>query len=89
MANIKSAQKRIKVSEAKRAQNASKKSEMKTAIKKFKSAIDAGEIELATELLKDCMSLLDSAAGDNVIHANKANREKAKLSSTLQKATKA
>ena len=88
MANIKSAKKRIGVAEKKRERNASKKSEMKTAVKKFKAALDAKELELAAELLKEVMSLLDSAAGDGIIHKNKADRDKSKLSTALQKATK-
>lgn len=87
MANIKSAKKRIGVNEAKRERNTSKKSAIKTATKKFKNALEAKELELATELLKEVTSLLDSAAQDNIIHKNKAARDKAKFSSALQKAT--
>ena len=87
MANIKSSKKRIKVAESKRLQNQSKKSEIKTFTKKFNNAIASKEVELATELQNKCYSLLDSAAQDNVIHQNKANRQKARMAAQLTKAS--
>jgi small subunit ribosomal protein S20 len=83
MANIKSAIKRIKVNETKREQNKPVKSALATEIKKFRSAVDGGELKHAEELLKGVFSALDSAAGGNVIHRNKADREKARLSKML------
>ena len=73
MANIKSAKKRIKVTEQKTAVNRAKKSELNTYIKKYKAAP-------TPELLSTVTSLIDKAASDNIIHTNKANRLKAKLS---------
>ena len=72
MANIKSSKKRIKVAESKRVQNKAQKSELSTYIKKFKAAPTA-------EGYNKCVSLLDKAAADNVIHANKAARHKGNL----------
>lgn len=89
MANIKSAVKRIKVNEKKRAINKSVKSSLATEIKKFRSAVDDGELKHAEELLKEVFSAIDSAAGDNVIHKNKAAREKARLSKILFEKQKA
>ncbi|MDR1917843.1 MAG: 30S ribosomal protein S20 [Christensenellaceae bacterium] len=83
MANIKSAIKRIKVNEKKRERNKPVKSALATEIKKFRLAVDGGELKHAEELLKEVFSALDSAAGDNVIHKNKADREKARLSKML------
>ena len=76
MANIKSAKKRIGVTEKKTAINRSQKSELNTFIKKFKSAP-------TPELLATVVSMLDRAAASNIIHENKANRQKAKLSQLL------
>jgi len=73
MANTKSAKKRIGVTSKKTEQNKSQKSALNTAIKKFKAAPTA-------EGLGDCVSLIDKAAQDNIIHHNKANRTKANLS---------
>ena len=83
MANIKSSKKRIGVAESNRRENASKKSEIKTFMKKFNQAISAKEKDLATELASKCTSLLDSAAGGNIIHVNKAAREKARIAKQL------
>jgi len=79
MANIKSSKKRIGVAEKKRVQNKSTKSEISTYIKKFKAAVESKNAEEIKTLQAKCFSLLDAAAQDNVIHANKAAREKAKL----------
>ena len=76
MANIKSSKKRIKVSEKKTAENRAQKSELSTFIKKYKAK--PGE-----ELYSKVTSLLDKAVQDNIIHANKANRNKAKLAKLL------
>lgn len=86
MANIKSAKKRILVAEKKRARNKSAKSEINTFVKKFNSAVAAREFDLAVELLKATSGLLDSAATDNVIHQNKANRQKSRLAKILAEA---
>jgi len=86
MANIKSAKKRIGVNEKKQAQNQMVKSKIKTDVKKFKTAVAAGEFKLAEELLKVVFSELDMAAGGNVMHKNKAARNKASLSKQLHEA---
>jgi small subunit ribosomal protein S20 len=91
MANIKSAIKRIKVNDGKREQNKPIKSALATEIKKFRAAVDNNELKHAEELLKSVFSALDSASNDNIIHKNKADREKARLSKMLflkQKPTK-
>ena len=72
MANIKSAKKRIGVTQKKTEQNKAAKSEINTEIKKFKS-------KPTTEGLSHVVSLLDKAAQDSVMHPNKANRIKSKL----------
>jgi small subunit ribosomal protein S20 len=76
MANIKSAKKRIGVTEKKTAENRSKKSELNTFIKKYRVAPSA-------ELLSTIFGLLDKAAAENIIHTNKANRLKGDLSKLL------
>ena len=86
MANIKSAKKRIATNEKKKLQNRSCKSKINTDIKKFRAAVAAGEFDLADELLKVVFAELDSAAGNNVMHKNKAARNKAKLSKSLHNA---
>ena len=52
MANIKSAKKRILVNQAKALRNQMIKSQLKTTVKKFNAAVDAGDKAVASELLK-------------------------------------
>jgi len=86
MANIKSAKKRISVNEKKNLQNRMIKSQINSALKKFRTAVAAKELDLAAELLSVLTSLLDNAAQDGVMHKNKADRNKAKLSKLLSDA---
>ncbi len=79
MANIKSQIKRIKTNEKARQRNKSVKSSVKTAIRKFREAAEAGEKEKAVELLRDASRKLDKAASKGVIHANQAANKKAAL----------
>ena len=58
MPNIKSAEKRVSVSSAKKLQNQMVKSQMNTAIKKFNAAIAANDAELAEKLLADRKSVV-------------------------------
>ena len=83
MPNIKSAKKRVLVTEKKNALNRSVKSEIATAKKKFLKAVEGGNKEEATKLLSEVVSLLDSAARENVISKNCASRNQAILSKKL------
>jgi len=83
MANIKSSKKRIKVAETKRMQNKAQKSELSTYLKKFRKACAEGNKGQAVLMRDTCYSLLDKAAQDNVIHANKAAREKARMAKQM------
>lgn len=85
MANIKSAKKRINTINRQTLENKRVKSEINTSIKKFKASVDAGDKELATKLLAETMSLVDSAASRNIIHKANADRKKSRLSKYLTK----
>ena len=69
----------MKVAEVRRMRNMAAKSRIKTATRKYKEAVEAGNKELAQPLLKDLISLLDKAAGKKLIHKNAAARKKSKL----------
>ncbi|OLF08793.1 30S ribosomal protein S20 [Actinophytocola xinjiangensis] len=79
MANIKSQIKRIQTNEKARLRNKSVKSSVKTAIRKFREAADAGEKEKAVELLQAASRQLDKAASKGVIHANQAANKKSAM----------
>ncbi len=83
MPNIKSAKKRVLVIEKKNTQNKMIRSEMKTAIKKFNAAIEAGDAAAAEKLLPATVSVIDSAASKGVIHKNNAANKKSSLAKSL------
>ena len=83
MANIKSAKKRILVNRTKADRNKAIKSALKTQVKKFLSAVEAGDKEAATKLYPETVSAIDSAVTKGVIHKNNANNRKAKLAKKL------
>ena len=79
MANIKSQIKRIKTNEKARLRNKSVKSSLKTAIRKYREAADAGDVAAATTLMRDASKALDKAASKGVIHANQAANRKSAM----------
>jgi small subunit ribosomal protein S20 len=79
VANIKSQIKRIKTNEKHRVRNKSVKSSVKTAIRKFREAAEAGEKDKAIELFRDASKKLDKAASKGVIHANQAANKKSAM----------
>ena len=84
MPNIKSAKKRVKVTEKKNLRNRMIKSAMRTSVKKFEAAAAAGSADAA--ILAVTSSAIDKAATKGVIHKNAANRKKARLAKRLNKA---
>ncbi len=83
MPNIKSAKKRTLVIEKKTAQNKMIKSEVKTEIKKFLAAVNAGDKAAATAMFPGVCSLIDSAAGKGVYKKNTAANKKSGLAKKL------
>ena len=79
MANIKSQIKRIKTNEKARLRNKSVKSSLKTAIRKYREAADAGDAATAATLMRDASKALDKAASKGVIHANQAANRKSAM----------
>lgn len=83
MPNIKSAKKRVLVTEKKTKENKMIKSALKTSIKKFLTAVNAGDKETATALYPETVSAIDSAASKGILHKNNAANKKAKLAKKL------
>ncbi|MGH3621616.1 MAG: 30S ribosomal protein S20 [Sciscionella sp.] len=79
MANIKSQLKRIKTNERARQRNKAYKSELKTAVRKFREAADAGDRAKADELLRHASKRLDKAVSKGVIHRNQAANRKSAM----------
>jgi small subunit ribosomal protein S20 len=85
VANIKSQEKRIRTNERARLRNQSVKSELRTAVRGLREAIDAGEKDKAAELLDATNRKLDQAASKGVIHKNQAANKKSALTLALNK----
>ena len=83
MANIKSAKKRIKITEKKTLRNKMLKSALKTTIKKFEAVVVEGKKEEALVSYKDVAKALDMAASKGIVHKNKAARKKSRLALKL------
>ncbi|MDQ7902929.1 30S ribosomal protein S20 [Phytohabitans sp. ZYX-F-186] len=84
MANIKSQIKRNRQNEKRRLRNKSVKSSLKTAIRKFNEASQAGDTETATALMRDASRKLDKAVSKGVIHKNQAANRKSAIAKRLQ-----
>ena len=79
MANIKSQIKRIKTNEIARQRNVAVKSALKTSVRRFRTAADAGDKEAATTALQVASKALDKAASKGVIHKNQAANRKSAI----------
>lgn len=83
MPNIKSAIKRVSVIEKKTAQNNMIKTGYRTAVKKFESAVEAGNKEEATATFTAAVKKIDQACTKGVIKKNTASRKKSNLAKKL------
>jgi len=88
MANTKSAKKQAIQSEKRRKINLSRKSAVKTAVKKLLTEIANNDITKAQATLKDVEAKLARAKGKNVIHANTAARKISRLAKRVSAAQK-
>lgn len=85
MPNIKSAKKRVIVTETKNAINKNAKSELKTILKKFDAAVAAGDKDSAKAVYTEAVKKVDQAAGKNLLHKNNAARKKSNMTKKLNK----
>jgi small subunit ribosomal protein S20 len=79
VANIKSQIKRIKTNEKARQRNKAVKSSLRTSIRRFREAADAGDTAKAQELSRVASRALDKAASKGVIHKNQAANRKSAI----------
>ena len=79
MANIKSQIKRVKTNEKRRMRNKSVRSSVRTAVRKFREAVEAGNTEEAAALQRAAARALDKAASKGVIHKNQAANRKSAM----------
>ncbi len=79
MANIKSQIKRNKQNDAAHERNKSVRSALKTSIRRFREAADAGDTEQAQGLARIAAKRLDKAASAGVVHKNQAANKKSAI----------
>jgi len=85
MANVKNAEKKIKQIEKKTKEHTMLKSTVKNAIKNTDKEILAGDKEAAEKYLKLAIKSLDNAKSKGLVHKNKVDREKSRLTIKVNK----
>jgi small subunit ribosomal protein S20 len=84
MANSAQARKRARQAEATRKRNASLRSELRTAVKKVRKTIAAGDKAAAAKQLVESQSVLDRIADKKIVHKNLASRTKSRLAQAIK-----
>ena len=88
MPTTKSASKRLRQSQEKRASNRSTKRSIRSQYRKVIEAVEAGNADQAEQELRAAAKQLDRAATRHVIHSNAAARTKSRLSAKIKKIKK-
>lgn len=86
MAHSLSAKKRIRQNQAARARNVSRKSALKSRIRKFEETLRANDIAGAEEQFRQVTKAIDQTAMTSVLHRNAAARKKSRLARMLNAA---
>jgi small subunit ribosomal protein S20 len=81
MPNHKSAEKRVRQTAKKNEVNSRNRSQLRTQIKKLRTALASGDKQQSQELLVPTISLIDKSVNKGVIHRNTAARYKSRLTS--------
>ncbi|WP_044256791.1 MULTISPECIES: 30S ribosomal protein S20 [Pirellulaceae] len=89
MPNTQSAKKRLRQNEVRRLRNRGVRSNMRSAVRRVREAVAAGDQEKAQSEFRLACKKLDQAAARNVIHRNAANRTKSRLNAAIKKASAA
>ncbi|MDE1942392.1 MAG: 30S ribosomal protein S20 [Betaproteobacteria bacterium] len=84
MANSAQAEKRARQAEVRRAHNMSLRSTLRTAIKKVRKAVAAGDKTAAQTVFNSATSTIDRIADKKIIHKNAAARTKSRLSAAVK-----
>ena len=84
MANTAQARKRARQSVQRNAHNSAQRSEMRTALKKVRKAIAAGDKPAAEAQLRASQSVIDAIADKKIFHKNTAARYKSRLAAAIK-----
>lgn len=86
MPNIKSAKKRVELTEDRTKKNSALKTSLKTSLKKFETSLTTNDSEKINEAYINAVSAVDKAASKGVIKKNSANNKKSSLGKKLNSA---
>jgi small subunit ribosomal protein S20 len=84
MANSAQARKRARQAVATNARNASLKSTLRTAVKKVKKAVEAGDKAAAAAQLQASQAVIDRISDKKIMHKNTASRTKSRLAQAIK-----
>ena len=88
MPNHKSAEKRVRQNEKRRAINRGHRTKVRTYIKKLRTALDSGKSDEIQQVLPDAISVIDKSVQKGVMHKNAAARYKSRLTLKANQAAK-
>ena len=86
MPNTKSAKKRLRQNEERRARNRSARTGLRSQLRKVRETVATGAVDKAQDELRVASRHLDQAGAKKLIHPNKAARLKSRLSKLIKKA---
>jgi len=84
LANTAQARKRARQNDAHRLHNASRRSMMRTHVKKVLKAVEAGDKTLAQTSYQEAVSIIDRSAKSGLMHKNTAARAKSRLNARVK-----
>lgn len=84
MANSAQAEKRARQAEVRRTHNMSLRSTLRTAVKKVRKAVVAGDKAAAQTIFQSSVGVIDRIADKKIIHKNAAARTKSRLSAAIK-----
>jgi len=84
MANTAQARKRARQAVKQNEHNTALRTRLRTAVKKVRKAIDAGDKAAAKTVFNESMSIIDCVADKKIVHKNKASRHKSRLSAAIK-----
>ena len=89
MANHKDALKRLRQNKKRNARNRHYKTMMRTQVKRFRLAADAGEVDVLNKMFPDTVSLIHTLSSKGIIHKNQASRRISRLHALKKKVEQA
>lgn len=84
MANTAQARKRARQNVKVNAHNSALRSQLRTAVKNVRKAVDAGDKAAAAAIFKNSMCVIDRIADKKLVHKNKAARDKSRLAAAVK-----